>query len=166
MPGTIQPRFLFSRGYMTGNKVVSGDFGAPPESAFYLPVGGGALTPLDLRAVTFTFDLDPAHQKILSSTFAAVFSITDLVDFSYALLSLHGGLSCGAMGKKQLFTLLNPTADLSADLPGFLDPTGATDCDAISWGWRINWSEIAVPTLDDVVLAPPIEDKCAGQNAP
>ena len=166
LPGTVQPRFAFSRGYMVGNTVVSGDFGAPLEGPFYLPLGGGGLTPLDLRAVTFAFDFDPTHKQILSSTFAAVVPMASLVKFFYTLLSVHGSVTCGTAGEKQIFTLLNPTADLSADLPGFLDTTGASDCDAISWGWRINWAEIAVPTLDDVVDVPPIEDKCAGGSPP
>jgi hypothetical protein len=165
-PGTIEPRFFFSRGYMTGNTVVSGDFREPTGEPLHFPLGTAGVLPLALRAMTMTFELDPEHKKVLSSTMAGVLPLGDLVKLLSSIFSNQGAWECGAEGEKKLFTLLRPAADLSADLPGFLDPTGQTLCDAISFGWRLTWKPIAVPRLEDVVVQPPLQSKCPAQDSP
>lgn len=166
VPGTMQTRFAFSRGYMVNHRIISGDFGAPLEGPLYLPLGLSEVLPLALRTLTWTFELDPDHKRVLSSDFAGVVPVSSLAKMFAYTISYQGNLECGEAGEKKVFNLIKPAADTSADLPGFLDPTGQTECDAISFGWRFDWAPVAVPRPEDVVSVPNLPGKCPPPAAP
>jgi hypothetical protein len=163
-PGSITPKMTFVHGYMTNHTVVSGDFNAPSETALLFPfdpaVGTAVTTPL---AVTLVLQLDPTHRRVLSSTVSLVLATNDVVAMLMPAAVRFGLASCGPGGQATLFGIARRLADLRSDRPSFLDPSGTTECDAISLALRLGWFRVRVPLIENVVVVPPTVDPCAAK---
>jgi hypothetical protein len=157
---SIVPRMRFARGYMKDHVVVSGDFNARAEAPFLLPldpsIGMVLLRPLTF---TLTFELDPDHQRVLSSTLSMVLTIPDLVHAFEHWAVRFGVIECGAGAL--LDAMVRPTADLRSDGPSFNDPSGSQPCDAVSVAFRLEWAPVRIPTISDLGEAKPGFNPCA-----
>lgn len=158
-PGSMVPKMRFAKGYMNGNTVVSGDFGAPADAPFLMPfdpsIGVLALSPLTF---TLTLELDDAHTRVRSSTLSMVLRIGDMVGALHYYAVKFGALTCGGLGL--LDSMLRPYADLRADAPDFQDPT--RDCDAMSVAFELDWEPVALPLPMDLVVPLASDNPCSG----
>lgn len=161
LPGSVVPRMLFKRAYMTNHTVVSGDFNAPAEAPFLMPLDPSSdITVLTPLATTVAIELDPTHQRALSATVSLVLPMTDVVSLLSPVALRFGVIPCGAAGRAALFNMTQRFADLRSDRPNFLDPTGESECDAITYAFRLRLFRVRVPVLADVSLPTPSTPSC------
>jgi hypothetical protein len=159
-PKSLTPNMLFTKGYMTENVVVTGDFNAPSEATFLMPfdplIGAVILRP---RTFTLTLELDETHEAVRSSTLSMVLTIADVAEALSYYAHVFAGFACDA-DPTLLYWILGDYADLSAARPEFLDATGTTACDALSVAFRVDWSPVRNPVLTDVKDVNPDKDPC------
>jgi hypothetical protein len=142
------PKMSFPKGYMVGDRWVSGPVPAAAMTTFF-PLGDNVLK-LHAKTVVLTADLSPDHQSIVSSTFEAVFDPKEvLAEFKPIALGVNGCVDPGAIVSTYVDGMLL-YSDL-ADVPGFSSP--GKPCTLMSFAIGLLWTPVkppivVVPTLD------------------
>jgi hypothetical protein len=166
-PGTVIPALRFPRAYMTNHVVVVGALHDRPPAPFIFPFTRGvqavSLNPLSLL---LTLELDPGHHAVVRSTLAMVLDTDDVARLVAPTVVAWGLDACTTDGGVALMGLLHPLADLSSTRSAFLDRTGATSCDAMSFAMDVGWEQSKIPQIDLVAATPAGPGGCNSEARP
>lgn len=158
--GTPTSRFSFSRGYTNNNTLVSGDFDENFEAAMLLPFepATDALV-VHPRKIVLTLEMDASHRRIKSSTIAGVLDVDDLTAAMLPIVR-NSGAYCGAPGEEKLRGLIARAADLRVGSEGALERDPGAPCNAISFGFLLEWEPSKFPKEQEYRYAPQLKDAC------
>jgi hypothetical protein len=137
-----KPRYVFDKGYMTGNVWVSGDFLNTPKTLPLFVLD--RISVIDLPTVTLVAGLSPEHDRILASQMSAVVPTT-VLEQKFRPVALEIVNCVSFLGDTLMNNFILPGRDLGSNPPTFKTPK--VPCDAESLGFAFRWEPVKPPVF-------------------
>lgn len=160
--GSLLSIFNRFHGYMTGDTFVSGDLAeiSPDPLLFPFDPATDSLR-VRPRRLVLTMELDRTHREVRSSVMAGVLAVEDLVQALVPLVKDLGSPGfCGADREQRLEEILSRAADLRVNERDELEFDPQKPCNAISFGFHLEWQQTVLPIQQEYDYPPELEDRC------
>jgi hypothetical protein len=131
-----KPRYSFPTGYMRNHVWVSGDFGTTPGVAPLLVYD--RLVESKPLMLSLSVTLNSTHDTAVKSVMSAVM---DMQEVKRTFEPIFFDMTCDVLQSELImYKFIGPNADLASGPFPFVNPDKT--CDAMSWGFSIEWQMI------------------------